>query len=189
MVRSASMPPRGVAELRVGQRARRLVEVVRGDALERRKRAFAHDLELRERAHVDERDALAHGAMLLGDGAEPVRPALEGGAVGGVHAVGREPVRPLPAVARAEHGAPGREKAVQRRAPAAARRARLLDRPVHARSSGHRPRPSARRGSGARRGAARSGARRRPRGRAPARRARSTAPWRCRRRRSPRSPR
>ena len=87
------------------------------------------DLELGERALVDEGDALAHGAVLLAHLVEPVG-TLEGGLIAPLDAGGREPVGPLPAELRAEHRAPLRQHPVQRAAPPAAAAVVLLPRPV-----------------------------------------------------------
>ena len=61
-----------VEELRVDRRADRPVDVVRADALEQREGARARDLDLAERAEVDDPDPLADGAVLLPHPLEPV---------------------------------------------------------------------------------------------------------------------
>ena len=58
------MPPRGVEELRVDDAPDGAVDAGVADALEQRERARARDLDLAERAEVDDADALAEGLVL-----------------------------------------------------------------------------------------------------------------------------
>ena len=82
----------------------------------RRQRAGAVHLEFRERAHVDQRDALAHRPMLGADRFE-CRAAPERGNFDRRRSRGREPVRTLPAEFVAVDGAGGLQCGMQRTAP------------------------------------------------------------------------
>ncbi len=119
-----------VAELRVRGAARRLVEIVGGDALQGGERARAAHLKFRERALIDQRHALADRLVLGADMGEPAGAAFEGGHVLAFDAGGRKPVGAFPAEARAEDSALIGEGLVERRAAAAASRMRFLDRPM-----------------------------------------------------------
>ncbi len=123
-------PAARVEHRRVDDAARRPVQVGGEDPLDQRQRLRAVHAQLGERGEIEERDALARGAVLRGHRAEPVLAAV---GVGVLRALARRrvPVRPLPAGGLAEAGAGGGEPVVQRDAPQPARRARLQEGPVH----------------------------------------------------------
>src|SRR5688572_7984553 len=111
-----------VAKLRVHDRAVGFSEIVGGDALERVERAAPGELEFAERALVEKRDALAHGAMLCGHGVEPVRFRFEARLVSG----SSKPVRSLPSEFRAVDRAALLEDRPERAAARVARDGELL---------------------------------------------------------------
>ena len=118
-----------VAELRVDDRADRTIEIVDGEPLQQRERARSAHLVFRERAHVDQRDALAHRAMLGADRVER-RTALERRRLDRRRARRREPVRPLPAELVAVDGAGlAARRCIERAAARAARGVGLVGRP------------------------------------------------------------
>ena len=90
-----------------------LRQPVRQQAVEPVFGAGARDLELRKAGDVDQADALAHGAALVADMLEIVR-APEAPDILRLDPVGREPVRPFPAVALSEDGARRRQFVVAR---------------------------------------------------------------------------
>src|SRR5262249_20754399 len=118
-----------VAELGIDDAADRPVHARGSQSVDGGKGAGACELELAEGALVDEGDALAHGAMLGGDGREPVG-AMEGGAVHALHSGGCEPVRPLPARLGAMDRAFLLQQVVERAAADAARALMLQPRIV-----------------------------------------------------------
>ena len=65
----------GVEQLRVGQAADRLVDVVGGDAVERGGGVLAGDFVLGEGGLIEQPDGVADQAMFVADGTEPVLPA------------------------------------------------------------------------------------------------------------------
>src|SRR5437773_2262928 len=67
----AGDPAAVVEQLRIGDGADRLIDLIPGDALEQRERTWTVELDLPERRHVDDPDAFAKGAMLLGLQREP----------------------------------------------------------------------------------------------------------------------
>src|SRR5207237_10559239 len=87
------------------------------------------EAELRERRLIEDADGLAHGTMLLGGARKPVlaAPAV---AIRRLDARRREPVRALPPERHAEARATRREALVEHARPDAARRVRLVERPV-----------------------------------------------------------
>ena len=118
-VTSATIPPRAVQKLRVDDASRVAVDPVAGDAFEQGQSAGALDIDLAERGHVDQADAIADRGVLRGHVLEPRRPhpaelALVGSrAPPGLPRV--EVVRALPAVLGAERRAGFLEPAVERR--------------------------------------------------------------------------
>ena len=117
-----------VQHLGVDQPARRPVDIVGADPGQRGLGVPALDHELGERALIEQADAFAHGPVFLADRGEPVLPA-EAVFVARLDAVGREPVRPLPAELLAEAGAARFEPVVQRRAAQRAAACMFLGRP------------------------------------------------------------
>ena len=117
------MPPLLVAELRVDAGADRAVEVVRGDLLQRGKRALARHLEFRERGLVEERGRLAHRPVLAPDRIEPAGLLLEARRLA-TRRLRRCRTR-AGAPSRPSSRRPRRSPSAHRRAGFAARRARL----------------------------------------------------------------
>ena len=103
-----------VEKLRVGEAAGRLVDVVGADPVERAQAILAGQLVFGERRLVEDADRLAHMTMLLADGRKPVLPAHRIDVLR-LDAFRREPVRPLPAELRAEHGAMRLQPVIERR--------------------------------------------------------------------------
>ncbi len=106
-------PAFAVQELGIGQSPGRTGDVVRRDPVQRRHRVPAGQLELRERGLIEQADRLAHQPVLFAHRLEPVRPAHRGHILRR-HAIGREPVRPLPAELGAEHRAVPLQALVER---------------------------------------------------------------------------
>ena len=107
-----------VEELRVNERADGAVDIVAGDALQQAERAGAVDLEFAERAHVEQRDALAAGEAFLADKiviwrAAPAPLMLVGGRLA-TGLAGPEKVDAFPAVFLAELRAENGKSVVQR---------------------------------------------------------------------------
>jgi hypothetical protein len=92
----------GVEQLRVGQPADRLADIIGADVTERRQRVGAADLVLGKRRLIENADLFADMAMLFADGVKPVLAAHRGD-VAWLHAFGSKPVGPLPPEFRAKH--------------------------------------------------------------------------------------
>ena len=111
-------------QLRVDDGSCRLVEQIAGDPLEKRQRSRAADLDLAERAHVDDADALAKRGVLFGDRGEIWRALPTETALVSAGPATRRPrlqvLRSLPAMLRAEHSAEVLHAGVERARPARA---------------------------------------------------------------------
>ena len=127
-VRLDPAPP--VEQLRVDDLARRHGHIVRANALQFAFRIRPLDEILGKRAHVDDADRAAHGAVLLAHAVEPVLPA-PGVRVGRLDTRRCEPVGALPAGGLAEARIVGRMAGVQRAEANGARGLHLTMRPVH----------------------------------------------------------
>ena len=123
-------PATRVQEERVGEPADRDVHVVGAHPLEEAHCVRAGDLDLRERAQIEERHRFPGGAMFLGRVWEPVLPA-ERVVVGGLDAGRCEPHRALPLRELAEARPGGLQPIEQRRHADVPRRGRLEVGPVH----------------------------------------------------------
>ncbi len=118
-VRSASMPPAGVAPGRVDDLADLGVDVGRREVVQDPAGVGAGDPELGHERHVHDPDGLAHGDVLEPgpfEGVAPPEGGLGGGVVRGL-ALSREPEGELPAHRHAEAGPLGHELGVDGAAP------------------------------------------------------------------------
>ena len=103
-----------VEQLRVGEAAGRLVDVVGADPVERAQRILAGQFVFGEGRLVEDADRLAHMPVLVADRAEPVLPAHRIDVLR-LDALRRKPVGPLPAELRAEHHVMRLQPLVERR--------------------------------------------------------------------------